>query len=110
MAISWRLKTYLATKHGIYGAVALQQQVVKKTGVLISVQNLCNFLEKKPKMLRLETIELLVTALDCRLEDFCKITPSDAKLPTSARKLSYQNTPHSKRGIISFPDPENYHE
>lgn len=108
MAISWRLKTYLATKHGIYGAVALQKKITKKTGVLISVQNLCNFLERKPKMLRLETIELLVTALDCQLEDFCKITPSEIKVTSSPRKLSYQNTPLSKRGVKSFPDPKDY--
>jgi DNA-binding Xre family transcriptional regulator len=110
VAISWRLKTYLATRHGIYGAVSLQQRVVKKTGVLISVQNLCNFLEKKPKMIRLQTIEILVTALECKLEDFCKITPTELKNPSSPRKLSYQNTPLSKRGMKSFPDPEDYHE
>ena len=110
MAVHWRLKTYLATKHGIYGAVCFQKKIAKKTGVLISVQNLCNLLETKPKMLRLETIELLVTALECKLEDFCQITPSEVKPLASLRKLSYQNTPLSKRGVKSFPDPEDYHE
>jgi len=63
VTIHWRLKTYLTTKHGIYGAVALQKIIANKTGVLISVQNLCNYLEKKPKQIPLQTMELFVTAL-----------------------------------------------
>jgi len=75
MAIHWRLKTYLATKHGIYGAVAFQKIIVKKTGVLISIPNLCHYLEKKPKLLPLKTMELFITALECQLEDFCQVRP-----------------------------------
>ena len=108
MAIHWRLKTYLATKHGIFGAVALQKLITKKTGILISVQNLCNYLEKKPKMIPLHTMELFITALECQLEDFCHITPNTASLPPSPKKLAYKNTPLSKRAIKAFPDPKDY--
>jgi DNA-binding Xre family transcriptional regulator len=111
MAVHWRLKSFLATKYGIYGAVALQKRVATKTKVLISVQNLCNYLEKKPKSIRLETIELLCTALECELHDFCEVKLSAAiqkNKESTVKKLSYQNTPHSKRAVTSFPNPEDY--
>jgi len=108
MAVHWRLKTHLATKHGIYGATAFQRLIVKKTGVLISLQNLCNYLEKKPKMIPLQTMELLITALGCRIEDFCHITPGSYSLPSIPKKLSCKNTPLSKRASKNFPDPEDY--
>ncbi len=111
MAIQWRLKTYLATKHGIFGAVVFQKKIVKQTGVLISIQNLCNYLEKKPKSVRLKTIEIICTALDCELNDFCEVKPKPSeKLTDPPQKLSYKNTPHSKRGISQFPNPKDYSE
>ena len=110
MAIHWRLKTYLATQHGIYGAVAFQKRIAQKTGVLISVQNLGNYLKKKPKILPLKTMELMVTSLDCKLEDFCQITPTQIQLPSTPKKLAHQNTPLSKRAVKDFPDPQDYNK
>jgi hypothetical protein len=109
MAITWRLKSYLASTHGIYSAVALQKQIVKKTGVLVSAQNLRNYLGKKPKSLPLHTMELLVSTLECELHDFCEITPlKSKKLSDETKKHSYQNTPLSKRGGKNFPEPSDY--
>lgn len=107
MAISWRLKTYLATKHGIYHATSLQKRIVKKTGVLISAANLRNYLNRKPKSIRLKTLELIVTSLDCELCDFFEIKPAEIAVGET-KKLSYQNTPLSKRAKDQFPDPKNY--
>lgn len=107
MAISWRLKTYLATKHGIYQATALQKRIAKKTGVLISTPNLRHYLNGKPKAIRLKTVELIVTALECELSDFLEIKPCDVAVGET-KKLSYQNTPLSKRAVSQFPDPKNY--
>ena len=110
MSIHWRLKSYLATKHGIYGAVSFQKKIVKQTGTLISVQNLCNYLEKKPKNIPLQTIELFCTALNCELQDFCEVKPSTSTHSGSdtPKKLSYQNTPLTKRAARDFPDPKDY--
>lgn len=106
MAISWRLKTYIGTRHGIFKATEFQKIIVKKTGVLISLQNICNYL-KKPKSIPLKTIEIICTALNCKLSDFCTITP--AKMNSSkVSKLFYEKTPYKKRGTNNFPDPENY--
>lgn len=107
MAIHWRLKTYLATSHGIYHATSLQKRIVKKTGYLISVQNLRTYMNRKPKSIRLKTLELVVTALECELSHFLEIKPSEIAVGET-KKLSYQNTPLSKRAVNQFPDPKNY--
>lgn len=112
MAISWRLKTHLAVKYGIFSAVGLQKKVTLSTGIIISVQNLRTYLNEKPKLIPLKTIELICTALQCRLSDFCEVRPEP---PTSKRqqpkKLSFHNTPIKKRtsGQL-FPDPAHYEE
>jgi DNA-binding Xre family transcriptional regulator len=107
MAISWKLKTYLSQKHSIYKALDLQRAIVNKTGVKMSLQNVCNYLNIKPKSLRMETVELICTTLNCQLSDFCQVSPSHNKKAKN-KKLSYKNTPNCKRGTLSFPNPEDY--
>lgn len=107
MAINWKLKTYLFTKHSVSKVTAVQKLIAAKTGVTISKQNLCNYLNEKPKALKLETIEILCTAFDCKLSDFCEVIPSKKQKPAD-RKLSFKNTPLTKRGLKSFPDPSDY--
>lgn len=111
MAIQWRLKSFLSSQRGIYKAVELQKRVVKKTGILISLQNLCNYMNKKPVIIRLTTLELLCTALDCELSDFCKLTPNQdlcREAGQEAKKLSAKNTPFTKRAVKNFPEPKDY--
>ena len=109
MTIRWKLKTFVANRQGIYGSVALQKLIVKKTGVLISLQNICNYYEKKPKMLRLATLEVFCTALECTLADLIQIEPNPKfQNPKEVKKLAYQNTPISKRSAKHFPDPTHY--
>lgn len=114
MAIHWRLKTYLATKHGIFSATLFQKRIVEKTGVLISLQNLCNLLDKKPKSVRLKTVETICTALDCTFSCFCTISSSNQKgqlnqlrFKGKVTKLSFQNTPISKRQIRKNYTPKH---
>ncbi|MEO5968818.1 MAG: hypothetical protein ABIQ95_02735 [Bdellovibrionia bacterium] len=109
MTIVWRLKTYLAAQHGVHTAVALQKLIVRKTGVLVSAQNIRNYLGKKPKILPLKTMELIVTALGCELHDFCRVTASKTiQADGEVKKHSYQNTPTSKRAGKNFPNPSDY--
>lgn len=107
MAIRWKLKKYIEDEHSIYSAKKLKQLIKNKTGVCISLQNVCNYLTKRPVMVRLETMEVLCTALDCNLSKFLEVTPSKTNKKAD-RKLSYKNTPHTKRGQNDFPDPEDY--
>ena len=110
MAIHWRLRTYLATRHGLFSAVDLQKKVTQATGVIISVQNLRAYMNEKPTLIPLKTIELLCTALQCELSDFCEVKPQPqiTGKPTP-KKLSFHNTPLKKRATGQlFPDPTHY--
>ena len=111
MAIHWRLKSFVASQRGLLKPTELQKRVIKKTGIVISLQNLCNYLDKKPAALNLKTMEILCSALDCELKDFFEINPSEALLNSKGdevKKLSWKNTPISKRAKNNFPDPKDY--
>ena len=107
MAIRWTFKQYLATKHHVYTASELQKRVVKETGVVISVAQLCKLVNARPQLIRLETAEILCSALSCELRDFLRITPREMN-PNKKRKLSYKNTPHAKIAVKAFPSPEDF--
>lgn len=109
MSIKWNLKKYIAEKHSIYSATELKKVITKQTGVIISLQNICNYLNANPKMIRMETIEIICSALSCNLSDFCQITPGVRKKKEN-EKLSYQSTPLSKRGVSQFPNPQDYRQ
>jgi len=107
MSISWRLKHSLATRYQIYTVTEFQKRIVKKTGVRISIANLCKYVNGTPKLIRLETIEILCTALECGLDEFLRVLPKKMD-PEKKRKLSYKNTPSSKIAVKAFPEPEDY--
>ncbi|MCK5062281.1 helix-turn-helix transcriptional regulator [Candidatus Parcubacteria bacterium] len=108
MAINWRLKTHLSIKHAIYTVADFRKLICKKTGVIISLQNLTNMVNKRPKQIRLETMELICSALNCSLHDILEIRPKQFKKINDKKKLSFKNTPHSKRSLNVFPDPKDY--
>ena len=106
MAIHWKLKILVSSK-GIYRAKDLQRKITEKTGVVISLQNICNLLKGKPATIKLKTIEIICTALDCDMSDICAV--SSGKFDAdNIRKLSFGNTPHNARGKSEFPDPKDY--
>lgn len=107
MAINWKLKTYLATKHSIYSATELRKKISKTTGVIISIQQLCNIINR-PSTIRLSTMEIICTALQCQLSDFLQIVGKKSRRPENSQKLSYKNTPLCKRSHNHFPDPKDY--
>jgi DNA-binding Xre family transcriptional regulator len=107
MPIHWTFKQYLSSKHQLYTATDLQKKIVKETGVVISIAQLCNLVNRRPKQIRFETAEILCSALGCELQDFLKITARQMN-PNQKRKLSYQNTPRCKIALKAFPCPEDY--
>jgi len=108
MSIHWRLRSYLSQKHSIYSATEFQKKIIKKTGIIISLPNLCNIINNKPKAIRLETMEIICSALDCELHQFMEVKPKVYRKKDERKKLSYKNTPHSKIGVKNFPDPKDY--
>ncbi len=105
--IRWNLRRMMAEKNQIYSVTELQVLIVKKTGVVISVANLCKYVNKQPKMIRLETMEIICSALDCELSSLLKVAPKSFN-PERKTKLSFKNTPKAKIGTKNFPEPRDY--
>ncbi len=105
--IKWKLKSFLSTKYQIYSVTEFQKRIVKKTGVAISVAQLCKLVNATPLMLRLSTVEIICSGLECELKDFLQIGPK-AMTFKKIRKLSFKNTPKSKIAVKSFPNPSDY--
>jgi len=110
MGVSWRLKSYLARKHQIYTVSELQRRIAKKTGVTISVMNLCKYVNREPKRVSLRTVELICTALKCNLSDFLTVKPQVLMGHPTPRQLCAQTTPRSKIGLKGFPEPAKYED
>jgi len=107
MTIKWNFRKVLNEKHSLTSATDLKKLISEKTGITISLQNICNYLNATPAMIRLETIEIICTATGCTLQDFLEVTPSKKK-KKGPRKLSYKNTPTQKKAVLNFPNPEDY--
>lgn len=107
MAIHWKLKQYVRDKHSLFKLKDLQQHIEEKTSIVVSLQHLSDLVRGCPKSIRLQTMEILCSALNCTLNDLVTIEPSKRKEKTT-RKLSYQSTPLGKRGHDAFPNPSDY--
>ena len=105
--IRWKLKTVMTEKYQIYSVTDLQKLIAKKTGIVISVANLCKLVNRPPKMIRLETMEIICSALECELSSILKVGPK-AFNPEKKSKLSFKNTPKSKIAKKGFPEPRDY--
>lgn len=106
--IRWKLKIYLATKHQIYSVTELQKCIAKETGITVSVANLCKLVNSQPKLVRLETMEIICSALGCDLTSILKVGPKVFN-PERRRKLSFKNAPKAKIAVKkSFPEPADY--
>lgn len=115
MPIIWNLKRWLAAERDIYRPSELQAVLAKKAGVHLTIQAISSLLNKKPGALRLQTIQALCNALDCKLSDFCEVTPDADRqqqrqvvnLPT--RLYGAKKRPEEKGEVSIFPDPRKYY-
>ncbi len=107
--IRWKLKSQLLAKHQITSVTDFQKLITKKTGIIISLANLCKYVNRQPKMIRLETIEIICSALECDLSSLLNVKPKQFK-STRTKKLSFKNTPKAKIASKSFPEPSDYED
>ena len=115
MPIVWNLKKWLAVERDIYRPSELQAVLAEKAGVQLSLQAISALIKGKPTALRLQTIQALCNALDCRLSDFCDVLPDEAKEQQKQRKVAggppvrlYGGKESSKPHQSPFPDPHQY--
>lgn len=116
MPIVWNLKKWLAVEHDIYRPSELQAELAEKAGVQLSLQAVSALMNGKPNALRLQTIQALCNALECKLSDFCEVVPDS---PTEARQKQrkvagggpvrlYGGKEKPKSQESLFPDPHQY--
>jgi DNA-binding Xre family transcriptional regulator len=117
MPVVWNLKKWLAVEHDIYRPSQLQAVLAEKAGVQLSIQAISTLINGKPNALRLQTIQALCNALNCKLSDFCEVLPDTEKEQSKQRKVAnappvrlYGNKEPAKNQESIFPDPHQYGE
>jgi putative transcriptional regulator len=110
MAIVWNLKKWLAVNRDIYRASEVQLLLAEKAGVRLSLQAISAIINEQPSALRLQTIQALCNALDCKLSDFCDVLP-ETPAQRKQKKAAATAVPlyGGKRAAQSpFPDPRTF--
>jgi DNA-binding Xre family transcriptional regulator len=117
MPIVWNLKKWLAVERDIYRPSEVQALLAEKAGVQLSLQAVSALINGKPNALRLQTIQALCNALDCKLSDFCEVLPDTAQEQQKQRKVAsgtpvrlYGAREQAKNQESIFPDPHQYTE
>jgi DNA-binding Xre family transcriptional regulator len=88
MPMIWKLREWLRSERDITRAAEVSRIILERTGRRLSTQAICDLLNDKPRMLRLETIQAICDALSCRLSDFCEVIPAPTiRLPPEKRPL-----------------------
>jgi DNA-binding Xre family transcriptional regulator len=116
MAIVWNLKKWLAVERDIYRPSELQTLLAEKAGVQLSLQAVSALMNGKPTALRLQTIQALCNALECKLSDFCDVLPESATEERQKQRKAvgggpvrlYGDKAKSKGQESIFPDPHQY--
>lgn len=110
MTVKWSLKRFIASSEEVYNVTGFQALIQERTGVRVSLQQLCNLVNRKPKSIRISTIEIICSALNCKLSDFLEVEKSERilKRRKKTRKLAVQNTPKSKLSLEFPPNPYDY--
>ena len=117
MPILWNLKKWLAVERDIYRPSELQVLLAEKAGVQLSLQAISALINGQPNALRLQTIQALCNALNCKLSDFCEVLPDTVKEQQKQRKVAgdtpvrlYGTKEKAKNQESIFPDPRQYTE
>lgn len=116
--MTWRLREFLAER-GYKRATHIQRIIAERTGQHLCIQAVCDLLNKEPKMLRIETMQLLCDAFYCKLSDFCDVVPQATSREVKRKQNSHATAKRveSKRAIAKgarinyadfFPDAHQY--
>ena len=116
MPVIWNLKKWLAVNHDIYKPSQLQALLAEREGVHLSLQAISALINNEPHALRLQTIQAMCDALDCKMSDFCDVVPDpDRKQRRQRRKVAgvrpsplYGKKGEPEEGESIFPDPRQF--
>lgn len=116
MPLIWNLRKWLAVNRDIYRPVDLQKLIAEKAGVHLSLQTISALMQSTPSAVRIATLEVLCTALECKASDFFDVLPPSSQEEHEARKKAAGDTPKPLYGAKEskpqpespFPDPYQY--
>lgn len=115
MPVVWNLKKWLAVERDIYRPSELQALLVEKVGIQLSIQAISALINGKPSALRIQTIQALCNALDCKLSDFCEVLPDSPKEQQKQREAAgeapsrlYGGKQTSTGSESIFPSPHEF--
>ncbi len=85
MSVKWNLREWLKNERGVSRAVEVRRLILERTGYRISNQAVCDLLNGRLKMVRLDTVQAICDAFYCRLYDFCEVFPNSTRKSLSKR-------------------------
>lgn len=118
MPVVWNLKKWLVVERDIYKPSQLQTLLVEQVGIRLSLQAISALINGTPNALRLQTVQALCNALNCKLSDFCDVLP-DVTAGAQKRQKAVGEGPsrlygrtkkHEGEGESEFPDPRDFIE
>jgi DNA-binding Xre family transcriptional regulator len=115
MPLVWNLRKWLAVNRDIYRPVDLQKLIAEKAGVHLSLQAVSALMKSHPSTLRIATLEVLCTALECKASEFFDVLPagpleekSKLKVAGDAPTPLYGVREPESQQASPFPDPYQY--
>lgn len=75
MPITWNLKQWLRTKHGLKNAKDIRDLIEHRTGLKVPLRRVRTLLNGQPKTLDIELTQAICNAFKCELKTFCDVTP-----------------------------------
>ncbi len=100
MPTKWRLRELLKER-GVKSASEVSRSL-EEIGHQLSVQAVCDLLNRQPKMIRLETIEAICNAFYIPLSEFLEVLPMASQKPqkkTRTRQLPSDESAQRARGV-----------
>lgn len=76
MPVTWSLKQWLATHHGLTKAKQIRDTIQNRTGQEIPLQSINILLKKQPKTLDTLILQTICDVFRCQLKQFCAMRPS----------------------------------
>src|SRR5678816_1335206 len=105
MPTKWKLRELLKER-GVKSASEISRRV-EEIGHQLSVQAVCDLLNRQPKMIRLETIEAICNAFYIPLSEFLEVLPMASQRPK--KKVRTRQIPSGEsaqrsqgRGVLSL--------
>ena len=84
MPTNWRLRELLKER-GVKSASEISRSL-EEIGHQLSVQAVCDLLNRQPKMIRLETIEAICNAFYIPLSEFLEVLPMASQRPQKKKR------------------------